>query len=176
MNSVERVRNFLAQFPYNIQVIEFEESTKTAQDAARTVGVEVGQIAKTILFVTSGGPVLVTTSGDAKVRQSNLKKHLGVTGKVKLPDAAQTLELTGFPLGGVCPFALKSPLPILIDVSMQRFPVVYIAAGSSHAVAAVTVEQLLEITGGELCDLSRWSLKKAGIEVGSGTREPSDCV
>jgi prolyl-tRNA editing enzyme YbaK/EbsC (Cys-tRNA(Pro) deacylase) len=63
MNSVARVRDYLAQFPYNIQVIEFEESTKTAQDAARTVGVEVGQIAKTILFVTSGGPVLVTTSG-----------------------------------------------------------------------------------------------------------------
>lgn len=155
MNSVEKVRDYLAQFPYNIQVIEFEESTKTAQDAAQAVGVEVGQIAKTILFVTSGGPVLVTTSGDAKVRQSNLKKHLGVTGKVKLPDAAQTLELTGFPLGGVCPFALKSPVSILLDVSMQRFPVVYIAAGSSHAVAAVTVEQLLEITGGELCDLSR---------------------
>ena len=130
MNAVERVRNFLAQFPYNIEVIEFEESTSTAQEAARTVGVEVGQIAKTILFITAGGPVLVITSGDAKVRQSSLKKHLGVSGKVKLPDAEQTMEITGFPLGGVCPFALKTPVRILIDVSMQRFPVVYIAAGS----------------------------------------------
>lgn len=109
MNSVARVCDYLAQFPYKIQVIEFEESTKTAQDAARTVGVEVGQIAKTILFVTSGGPVLVTTSGDAKVRQSNLKKHLGVTGKVKLPNAAQTLELTGFPLGGSLPLRSEKP-------------------------------------------------------------------
>lgn len=154
MNAVLRVRNFLAQFPYDIEVLEFEESTSTAQEAARTVGVEVGQIAKTILFITGGGPVLVITSGDAKVRQSSLKKHLGVSGKVKLPDAEQTMEITGFPLGGVCPFALKTPVRTLIDKSMQRFPVVYTAAGSPNAVAAVTVEQLLEITGGELCDLS----------------------
>lgn len=153
MESVERVRTFLAQFPCNIQVIEFDESTKTAEDAARTVGVDVGQIAKTILFVTGDGPVLVTISGDMKVSQSKLKKHLGVKGKLKLPDAKMTQEITGFPLGGVCPFALKSQVPTLIDVSMQRFPVVYIAAGGPMAVAAVTVEQLLEITGGELCDL-----------------------
>ncbi len=153
MNAVERVREFLTHFPYDIKVVEFEDSTKTAEDAARTVGVEVGQIAKTILFMTSAGPVLVVTSGDAKVHQSSLKKHLGVSGKVKLPDAEQTMEITGFPLGGVCPFALKNPVPILIDISMRRFPVVYIAAGSPNAVAAVTFEQLLEITGGELCDL-----------------------
>lgn len=154
MNAVERVREFLAQFPYGIKVVEFEDSTKTAEDAARTVGVEVGQIAKSILFMTSAGPVLVVTSGDAKVRQSSLKKHMGVSGKVKLPDAEQTMEITGFPLGGVCPFALKTPVRTLVDVSLQRFPVVYTAAGSPNAVAAVTVEQLLEITGGELCNLS----------------------
>ncbi len=154
MEPVERVRTFLAKFPYDIRVIEFDESTKTAEDAARTVGVEVGQIAKTILFITRDCPVLVTTSGDVKVSQSKLKKHLGVKGKLKLPDAALTQEITGFPLGGVCPFALKTQVPVLIDVSMQRFPVVYIAAGGPKAVAAVNVEQLLEITDGELCDLS----------------------
>lgn len=154
MDAVEKVRNFLAKFPYDIQVVEFDESTKTAEDAARAVGVDVGQIAKTILFITADGPVLVTTSGDMKVSQSKLKKHLGVKGKLKLPDAEMTQEITGFPLGGVCPFALKSPVPILIDVSMQRYPVVYIAAGGPKAVAAVTVEQLLKITGGELCNLS----------------------
>ncbi len=154
MNPVERVRTFLAKFPYSIQVLEFDESTSTAEDAARTVGVEVGQIAKTILFLIGDDPVLVTTSGDQKVSQSRLKRHLGVSGKVKLPHADLTREITGFPLGGVCPFALKNPVRTLIDVSMQRFPVVYIAAGGSQAVAAVTVEQLLEITGGELCDLT----------------------
>lgn len=153
MSDVERVRRFLAQFPYEIEVFEFAESTETAEDAARTVGVEVGQIAKTILFLVGEEPVLVVTSGDVKVSQSRLKKHLGVSGRVRLPDAAATLEITGFPPGGVCPFALKNPLRILIDMSMKRFPVVYIAAGSPRSAAPVTVSQLLAITGGELCDL-----------------------
>jgi len=81
-----------------------------------------------------------------------LKKHLGVTGKVKLPDAETIREATDFPPGGVCPFALKQPVPVLIDVSMKRFPVVYIAAGTPNSAVPVTVEQLLEITGGELCE------------------------
>ncbi len=153
MESVERVRSFLAKHSSDIKILEFDESTKTAEDAARTVGVEVGQIAKTILFITRDGPVLVTTSGDVKVSQSKLKKHLEVQGKLKLPDAQMTREITGFPLGGVCPFALETEVPILIDVSMQRFPVVYIAAGGPQAVVAVTFEQLQEITGGGLCDL-----------------------
>lgn len=153
MSAVDRVRRYLAQFSDQIEVFEFAESTRTAEDAAQTVGVEVGQIAKTLLFLVRDEPVLVVTSGDVKVSQSRLKKHLGVSGRVRLPDAATTEELTGFPPGGVCPFALKEPLPILIDVSMKRFPVVYIAAGSPRSAAPVTVDQLLAITGGELCDL-----------------------
>ncbi|WP_242868713.1 YbaK/EbsC family protein [Desulfotomaculum copahuensis] len=153
INPVERVRTYLARFPYPVEVFEFDASTHTAELAARAVGVAVGQIAKSILFTINDLTVMVVTSGDVKVSQSKLKKHLGVAGKVKLPDAQTTRELTGFPPGGVCPFALEHPVPILIDVSMKRFPVVYIAAGSPHSAAPVTVEQLLEITGGELCDL-----------------------
>jgi len=115
--------------------------------------VETGQIAKSVLFAVNGSMVMVVTSGDVRVNQSKLKKHLGVTGKVKLPDAQTIREATGFPPGGVCPFALKQPVPVLIDVSMKRFPVVYIAAGTPNSAVPVTVEQLLEITGGELCDL-----------------------
>lgn len=154
MNPVDRVRAYLARFPYPIEIYEFDESTHTAELAARAVGVEVGQIAKSVLFSVNGEMVMVVTSGDMKVSQSKLKAHLGVTGKVKLADARTTEEITGFPPGGVCPFALKHQVRILIDVSMKRFPVVYIAAGSPRSAAPVTVEQLLDITGGELCDLS----------------------
>ncbi|WP_027717460.1 YbaK/EbsC family protein [Desulfovirgula thermocuniculi] len=153
-NPVERVRAFLARFPFNIEVREFDESTHTAELAARAVGVEVGQIAKSVLFEVGGQMVMVVTSGDVKVSQSKLKAHLGVKGKVKLADARTIEEVTGFPPGGVCPFALKRPVRVLIDVSMKRFPCVYIAAGSPRSAAPVTVEQLLAITGGELCDLS----------------------
>lgn len=153
MDPVERVRRYLAGFPYGIQVDEFEESTGTAEQAARAVGVEVGQIAKSVLLLAGGQAVMVVTSGDARVSQSRLKQHLGLCGKVKMPDAGATMALTGFPPGGVCPFALPQPMTILVDASMNRYPVVYIAAGSPCSAAPVTVEQLLAITGGELVDL-----------------------
>ncbi len=63
------------------------------------------------------------------------------------------MAITGFPPGGVCPFALEQPVRTLVDASMNRFPVVYIAAGSPRSAAPVTVEQLLAITGGELVDV-----------------------
>jgi len=153
VNPVEKVRRYLAQYPYDIEIKEFDESTRTAELAARAVGVEVGQIAKSILFIIGERPVMVVTSGDVKVSQSRLKQYLGVKGKVKLADAETAEKITGFPPGGVCPFALKQPVKILIDKSMERYPVVYIAAGSPRSAAPVTVKQLLEITGGELCDL-----------------------
>lgn len=166
MNPVERVRQYLARFPYGIQVIEFEESTGTVEQAARAVGVDAGQIAKSVLLLVGDQAVMVVTSGDARVSQSRLKQHMGLTGKVKMPDAESTMAITGFPPGGVCPFALPSrahsegcptggtpAVRILIDNSMNRFPVVYIAAGSPRSAAPVTVEQLLAITGGELVSL-----------------------
>jgi len=151
---VARVRSYLARFSYDGEICEFDASTHTAEEAARAVGVAVGQIAKSILFSVNGRTVLVVTSGDVKVSQSKLKAHLGLGGRVEMPDAATTLELTGFPPGGVCPFALKKPIPVLIDVSMKRFPVVYAAAGSPRSAVPVTVDQLLAMTGGQLCDLS----------------------
>jgi len=150
---VARVRRYLAQHQAQVEIREFDESTKTAEDAARTVGVEVRQIAKSLLFLIGDEPVMVVASGDLKVSQSKLKQHLGVKGKVKLPDPSTTIELTGFPPGGVCPFALPVCMRVLIDVSMKRYPVVYIAAGTTRSAAPVTVEQLLAITGGEECDL-----------------------
>jgi prolyl-tRNA editing enzyme YbaK/EbsC (Cys-tRNA(Pro) deacylase) len=162
VNPVERVRQYLARFPFEIQVTEFVESTGTAEQAARAVGVDVGQIAKSVLLLIGDQPVMVVTSGDAKVSQSRLKQRLGLTGKVKMPDAETTMAITGFPPGGVCPFALPGrsvyapAVRILVDASMSRFPLVYIAAGSPCSAAPVTVEQLLAITGGEpvdICDL-----------------------
>ncbi|MBC7343733.1 MAG: YbaK/EbsC family protein, partial [Clostridia bacterium] len=92
--------------------------------------------------------------GDVRISRSKLKHHLGLTGKVRLADAETIAELTGFAPGGVCPFALKEPVPILIDRSLERFPVVYVATGSPHSAAPVSVEQLLAITGGQMADVS----------------------
>jgi prolyl-tRNA editing enzyme YbaK/EbsC (Cys-tRNA(Pro) deacylase) len=152
MTPIERVKQTLREIPEELQVIEFEVSTHTSELAAQALGVEVGQIAKSLLFMCADIPVLVVTSGDVKVDQKKLKAMVG--GKVRFAPQEVVEEITGFPPGGVCPVALKTPVKIFIDSSLQRFPVVYAAAGSPASALPVTVEQLLSITGGELQELA----------------------
>jgi prolyl-tRNA editing enzyme YbaK/EbsC (Cys-tRNA(Pro) deacylase) len=119
------------------------------------VGCSVAEIAKTLLFLDGGTPVVVVTCGDMKVKSSRLKKASGLSGKVKLPQGDEVETLTGYLPGGVCPFMLPADLPILLDASLQRFPVVYAAAGNSHSAVPVTVAQLQQLTGAvlaEVCD------------------------
>ncbi|HEX3030960.1 MAG TPA: YbaK/EbsC family protein [Bacillota bacterium] len=152
MEELNKVRNFLAQLPYKLEVIEFSQSTHTSALAAEALGVTVGQIAKSLLFVGERGRALVVTSGDMRVNAKKLKALMG--GKVKFAEEETVKEVTGFPPGGVCPFALKHPLKVYVDSSLERFPVVYAAAGTPNSAVPVTVQQLLEVTGGELCDLA----------------------
>ena len=112
----------------------------------------MGQIAKSLLFLCGETPVLVVTSGDVKVDQKKLKNLVG--GKVKFAPQEVVEEITGFPPGGVCPVALKTPIRIFVDASLRRFPVVYAAAGSPASALLLSVEQLLSISGGELQELA----------------------
>ena len=158
MAAIEKVKEYLQELPYDLKVIEFEESTHTSELAAEALGVEVGQIAKSVLFLIKDTPILVVTSGDAKIINKKIKEATGLTGKVKLVPPGEVEGLTGFSPGGVCPFALKAPLVLLLDKSMERFPVVYAAAGSPHSAVPVTMEQLQEITGGKVCDVCEVNL------------------
>jgi prolyl-tRNA editing enzyme YbaK/EbsC (Cys-tRNA(Pro) deacylase) len=99
--------------------------------------------------------VIVVTSGDVRVKTSLLKQAVGYTGRARLPEADEVIHHTGYSPGGVCPFLLPADLQVLVDASMRRFPVVYAAAGNKHSAVPVTVDQLLEITGGvevEVCE------------------------
>lgn len=138
---------------YNIEVWEYAEPTSTAMAAANAVGCSVAEIAKTLLFVVGGNPVVVVTCGDMKVKSSHLKKSSSLTGKVKLPQTDEVLKYTGYAPGGVCPFLLPEGLPIFLDLSLQRFPVVYAAAGNSHSAVPISVAQLEKLTGGSLAGL-----------------------
>ncbi len=154
MPSIEDVKRYL--LTRGIEVWEFEAPTPTSETAARAVGCTVGEIAKSVLFIVGKDPVLVVTCGDLKVKGSQLKKALGLTGKVRLPQPDEVLKHTGYAPGGVCPFLLPANLRVLIDASMRRFPRVYAAAGNDHSAVPVTVDQLLSLTGGEeaaVCDL-----------------------
>lgn len=150
---ISRVQEYLDKFGMGLKPIEFKESTSTSELAAAALGVEVGQIAKTITFMADGEPVLVVASGDVKIKSGKLKRFLGVS-KVKMADPETVKEITGYQVGGVCPLALPNTLRILLDQSMKRFEVVYTAAGTAKSALPVNMEQLRIITRGEWVEVS----------------------
>lgn len=151
MAEVSEIKKYLKD--HAIEVREYQEATATAATAAAAVGCSVAEIAKTLLFLIGGQPVVVVTCGDMKVKSSPLKKEFNLKGKVKLPQADDVVSCTGYAPGGVCPFLLPEDLPVRLDRSLERFPVVYAAAGNSHSAVPVTVEQLRKLTGGSMADL-----------------------
>ena len=153
MPEIEEVSAWLAT--HGLRVRRFAAATPTANLAAQALGCSPGEIAKSLLFLVGGDPVLVVAAGDMKVSSSLLKKALDRGGKVRLPAAEEVLDLTGYRPGGVCPFLLPTALPVLVDKSLSRFSAVYPAAGDDHSGVGVTPAQLVELTGGRLVELCR---------------------
>jgi len=151
MSSLERVQKFVAAYP-DLQIILFDTSTHTSELAAEALGVEVGQIAKTLVFLADGNPVLVVTSGDKKVNTKKLAKVLQAK-KVKFASGELVEALTGFSPGGVSPVGLLKELPMYLDISLFRFNVVYAAAGTANSALPVTPRRLQEITKAAVIDV-----------------------
>jgi prolyl-tRNA editing enzyme YbaK/EbsC (Cys-tRNA(Pro) deacylase) len=149
--AVERVRKFIQAYDPELKPLEYPESTETALAAARTLGVELGQIAKSILFKCGDRYGLFVLAGDMRMDQKKVKELLGA-GKPKVASPEEVEQITGYQVGGVCPFGLPE-LPIFLDRSMQRFDRIYAAAGSSYAVLPLTFTQLCEITGGRVIEI-----------------------
>ncbi|MGI6548237.1 MAG: YbaK/EbsC family protein [Bacillota bacterium] len=151
MDPLKRVQDYL-QRNGNFPIILFDTDTSTAPLAAAALGVEVGQIAKSIVFVgKKGSQALVVTCGDQRVDSKKLRQLTGE--KMRLANPEETLSITGFPPGGVCPFALPEELPVLVDASLSRYPVVYAAAGTANSAVPISAEQLIRLTGGQVVDL-----------------------
>jgi prolyl-tRNA editing enzyme YbaK/EbsC (Cys-tRNA(Pro) deacylase) len=126
-------------------------STPTSPMAAAKLGVAVGQIAKSLLFVARDGRLcLVVCAGDRRVSNSRLKALIG--GKSRMAGAEETLRATGYPPGGVCPFGLQG-IPIYVDAGLRAHEAVYPACGDDASGVRTTYTQLLEITGGSPCDV-----------------------
>ena len=152
MTPLDRVKEFLAKISSPPEIIIFEQDTSTSALAAQALGVEVGQIAKSLVFTGKNGEaVMVVTCGDVKVDTKKLKNLVGF--KPKFATGAEVEALTGFSPGGVCPFALLTDLPIYLDVSMKRYAVVYAAAGTHNTAVPLEFHRLLAITGGQSCDV-----------------------
>ena len=142
--SLNKVKNYLAQFGVQNKVMEFQESSATVELAAIAVGVEPAKIAKTLSFKVNGEQraILIVTAGDVKVDNAKFKHHFGFKAKMLLPD--EVFALTGYNIGGVCPFDNPNGAEVYLDTSLQRFDVVYPACGTSNSAIELNLDQLFE--------------------------------
>ena len=152
MQEIERVRTFLKEHNPELSIIVLEDNTSTAFLAAQALGTEVGQIAKSILFKTKTDYFMVVSAGDVRMDSKAIKETIGA--KVRMADADEVLAVTGFNVGGVCPFALRQAVPVYLDESLKRYDVVYAAAGTAHTALPISYQELKRITGGRACKFS----------------------
>ena len=151
--SLESVKKQFNEENLGLEVMELEESTATVDLAAKAIGVEPGQIAKTMAFGLKDKNILIVSKGDAKIDNKKYKECFST--KAKMLNIDEVLEITGHPVGGVCPFGLKNPLKIYLDVSLRQYDYVYPAAGSPHAAVKITLDKLEEVTSGEWIDVCK---------------------
>jgi prolyl-tRNA editing enzyme YbaK/EbsC (Cys-tRNA(Pro) deacylase) len=158
--SAQSVETWLAANAPDLRLIEVADTTATVDTAARALGVEPGRIAKTLAVRAGDHFFLVVARGDARLDNRKCKDAFGARPRMLGPE--ETFELTGHPVGGVCPFGLKSDLPIYLDVSLQAFDVVYPAGGSLNTSVEVGTERLFELVAERWVDLCRLPGETAG--------------
>ncbi len=154
-NSAQRVQDILHQYNLDIKVIEFKELTRTSQEAAATIGCDVGQITKTLIFKgkTSGQPICVIASGKNRVDEKKIKEYIGED--IERPDAEYVLKHTGFAIGGVSPVGYTFELKPLIDEDLMNYSEIWAAAGTPYAVFRLTPKDLLMITNGRIANVRK---------------------
>jgi prolyl-tRNA editing enzyme YbaK/EbsC (Cys-tRNA(Pro) deacylase) len=139
--AIQRVRDAAERKGVTLEIHQFDESTHTAEDAARTVGADLGQIVKSLVFVAPGqdgglDPILCLVSGPNRVDLARLAAVLGEQD-LRRATAREAQELTGFTIGGIPPFGHGRPVRTVMDPALTRYPVVWAAAGTQTAVFPV---------------------------------------
>jgi prolyl-tRNA editing enzyme YbaK/EbsC (Cys-tRNA(Pro) deacylase) len=143
--SIEAVRQYLARWGRDKDIIVMEESTATVILAATALGVIPARIAKSISLKSGETAMVVVTAGDMKLDNRKYKDRFGFKAKMLNPEEA--LQFTGHAVGGVCPFGLPPGVEVYLDVSLQRFQTVYPACGSGNSAIELTMDELKEYSG-----------------------------
>jgi Cys-tRNA(Pro) deacylase len=152
--SAQRVVDAAAARDLVIDVIEFPDGTRTAEDAARAVGVEVGQIVKSLVFAVKGETVLALVSGMNRLDERALAHAVGSDdAEVAKLDAKAVKAATGYSIGGVAPFGHPTTLTTFVDRDLLRYETVWAAAGTPRHVFSITVDALVRVTGATSADL-----------------------
>jgi prolyl-tRNA editing enzyme YbaK/EbsC (Cys-tRNA(Pro) deacylase) len=151
--SAQSVRAWIAENAPDLPIIEVEGTTATVNTAAEALNVSPGRIAKTLAVRAGDHLFLLVARGDARLDNRKCKDEFGA--RPRMLGADETLELTGHPVGGVCPFGLKNPLPVYLDVSLRAFDIVYPAGGSLNTSVEIATERLFELVAERWVDLCR---------------------
>lgn len=138
--AIEKVHTYFKQFNMEDQILLFEASTATVQEAADTLGCEPERIAKSLSFNVDKETVLIVTAGDAKIDNAKFKAQFGV--KPKMLKAEEVEHKIGHAIGGVCPFAVNDDVKVYLDDSLKRFETIFPACGSTNSAIELTIDEL----------------------------------
>ena len=150
---VKRVQKFLKNFDKNLDVILLDTSARTALEAASSLNCEVGAIVKSLLFKTEDTFTLCLVAGDKKASLKKIKKTLNIKDTL-MASANEVKDITGFTIGGVAPIGHLNKVNIYIDKSLDRFSVLYAAAGHPNCVFKIDYSNLQKMTQGLIKEIS----------------------
>ena len=142
-----KAREHLEKFGLGERAVEFPVSSATVELAAKAVGCPPAQIAKTLSFLVDGAAVLIVAAGDVRVDNKKFKAAFGTKAKMLGPDEVE--PMTGYAVGGVCPFGVNGGVRVFLDESLRRFDAVYPACGSANSAVRLSCAELFTASGAE---------------------------
>ena len=152
---VKRVIETLNKFNKNLKVQILEKTARTAKEAANALNCEEGAIVKSLVFKSETGFLICLVSGDKRCSLNKLKKVISKKD-VSMASADDVKAQTGFTIGGVSPVGHINDLNIIIDRTLERFQIVYAAAGHPNSIFKIDISKLKELTKGRVEDITEW--------------------
>ena len=154
--SAQKVADAAQKLGLAIEIKEFDQTTRSAQEAAEAIGCDVAQIVKSLCFTVNEQPIMALVSGSNQLDERKLAVLCGVGRKqVQRASADAVKAATGFSIGGVPPFGHLTPMTIFVDEELQKFETVWAAAGTPFAVFAIGPDELVKGCGGTAVSLKK---------------------
>ena len=138
--SLVKAKEYLQKYGLENNIMEFDVSSATVEEAAKAINCKEGEIVKTLSFIVEEKPILIAVAGDSKIDNSKFKTEFHTKAKMIPFDSVE--ELIGHAVGGVCPFGINENVDVYLDHSIKRFKIIYPACGSSNSAVKMTLDEL----------------------------------